>query len=449
MKRPSTLSHAMGLFSVFLLVASCLAMEKNLKPICLYNAVIIDGYGGEPLEDGAVVIQGRRIEAVGVFSDLKIPPEARTINLKGKTVMPGLADMHVHLCGGWDGISVDFLGYQRYLNSLLYAGVTTVLDLGNNLEYILQLRQEIETGRILGPRIYCAGPIINGADPGWPSISYVLTSRYQIPKLIGHLKNAGVDVVKVYSGLSYQMVGTLANAAKRESLRVFIHSTSLEMLNCGIAVYGHMLKEDVPDSFVKEMRRNGIHCITTLAVTESGLARRLSDLNFLDEPLIKDTTPPWFLKDLRSWAARKVRPKQSSKAENFSSKQILKQAQQNTKKLFDAGILICAGTDAPYPGVFMGEGIHRELELLVEAGLEPLEAITAATRNAALLMEDGEEWGTIAPGKLANILVVDGRPDKSISQTRNVDAVILLGKFLDRKKLKFDEKKDPGFQVRK
>ncbi len=448
MKYLSILRPIIAVIFVFLLAASSgLAIQKNQKPICLYNAVIIDGNGGVPFENGAVVIRGRRLEAVGVMSDLKIPPDARMVNMKGKTVMPGLADMHVHLCGGWDGVSVDFLGYQRYLNSLLYSGVTTILDLGNNLDFILQLRQEVEAGRVLGPRIYCAGPIINGADPGWPSISYALSSRYQIPKLIGRLKSANVDVVKVYTGLSHQMIDILANAAKQESMRVFVHSSSQELMECGISAYAHMFKENVPEDFVKAMRRNRIRCITTLAVAESGVARRFADLSYLDDPLVRDTTPPWFLKDLRSWVARKVRPQGSSRAENFGSIQTLKQAQKNTKKLFDSGILLSAGTDAPYPGVFMGEGIHRELELLVEAGLTPLEAITAATKNAALLMEDQEEWGTLTPGKLANVLVVSGRPDKAISQTRNVDIVILQGKILDRKQLKFDEKKDPGFQV--
>ena len=448
MKFLSILRHiTYVLFIIFLIALSGLAKQKDKKPICLYDGVIIDGNGGVPVENGAVVIRDRRIEAVGIISDLKIPADARMINMKGKTVMPGLADMHVHLCGGWDGVSVDLLGYQRYLNSLLYSGITTILDLGNNLDFILQLRQEVEEGRVLGPRIYCAGPIINGADPGWPSISYALSSRYQIPKLIGHLKSADVDVVKVYTGLSHQMVDILANAAKQESLRVFVHSSSLELLDCGISAYAHMFKEDLPDDFVKAMRRNKVQCITTLAVAESGVARRFTDLSYLDNPLVRDTTPPWFLKDLRSWVTRKVSPQGSSRAEDFGSIQTLKHAQKNTKKLFDSGILLSAGTDAPYPGVFMGEGIHRELELLVEAGLTPLEAITVATRNAALLMHDGEEWGTLAPGKLANILVVNGRPDKDIGQTRNVDTVILQGRILDRKQLKFDEKSDPGFQV--
>jgi hypothetical protein len=450
MKLLSILRQVTALFFVLLLMASSsLVVAKQQKPLCLYNAVIIDGNGGVPVEDGAVVIRGNRIDAVGIISDMKIPPDARMMNMKGKTVMPGLADMHVHLCGGWDGMSVDMLGYQRYFNSLLYSGVTTVLDLGNSLEYILQLRQEVKAGRILGPRIYCAGPIISGTDPSWPSISYSLSSRFQIPKLIGHLKNANVDVVKIYSGLSHQMVDILANAAKKESLRVFVHSSSSELLECGIAAYAHMFKGEVSDNFVKLMRRKNIHCVTTLSVTESGVTRRLADLSFLDDPLVKDTTPPWFLKDLRSWVSRKVRPEVSSRTEGVGSIQILKGAQKNAKKLFDAGILLAAGTDAPYPGVFMGEGIHRELELLVEAGLSPLEALTVATKNAAVLMEAEDKWGTLSPGKLANILVLSGRPDKSIRQTRNVDMVILEGKILDRKQLKFDEKKDPGFKVRK
>lgn len=124
----------------------------------------------------------------------------------------------------------------------------------------------------------------------------------------------------------------------------------------------------------------------------------------------------------------------------------MKEEQKNAKRMAEAGILLAAGTDAPYPGVFQGEGIHRELELLVEVGFTPLEAISMATRNAALLMNAAEEWGTVAPGKLANILLLAGQPDKNISNTRNIEIVIQAGKILDRNALKFDLKKDPGFR---
>lgn len=164
------------LFILLILFLHSPSSTKQQKSLCFHHAVIIDGNGGKPIEDGSIVISGDRIEAVGRLDELKVPSDARMINLKGKTVIPSLADMHVHLCGSWDGMSTDMLGYQRYLNSLLYSGVTTVLDLGNNLEYILQLRQEVREGRISGFRIYCAGPLINGADPSWPSLSYALSS---------------------------------------------------------------------------------------------------------------------------------------------------------------------------------------------------------------------------------------------------------------------------------
>jgi imidazolonepropionase-like amidohydrolase len=107
---------------------------------------------------------------------------------------------------------------------------------------------------------------------------------------------------------------------------------------------------------------------------------------------------------------------------------------------------MAAGTDAPYPGDFQGEGIHRELELLVESGLTPLEAITIATRNAATIMNAETEWGTLEPGKLANIVIVDRKPDQNIRETRNVVAVVKEGQILDRSKLKLDPNVDPGYQ---
>jgi imidazolonepropionase-like amidohydrolase len=119
---------------------------------------------------------------------------------------------------------------------------------------------------------------------------------------------------------------------------------------------------------------------------------------------------------------------------------------QNAKRMFDAGVLLAAGTDAPYPGVFQGEGIHHELELLVEAGLTPLQAITVATKNAAILMGAAGEWGTLAPGHVADILVVDGNPDEDIAATRNIALVIQAGRVVDRASLEFEADNDPGFR---
>lgn len=124
----------------------------------------------------------------------------------------------------------------------------------------------------------------------------------------------------------------------------------------------------------------------------------------------------------------------------------LQGAESNVPRLLGAGILFAAGTDAVYPGDFQGEGLHRELELLVEAGLTPLQAITTATKNAAAIVGASEEWGTIEPGKLANLILVDGRPDLRIGDNRHIVAVIKEGAILDRDALRLDHSHIPDYQ---
>ena len=123
MKRRSVL---LGLGMV--IVCSFQELAAQEKPIAIVHARIIDGVGGPPAEDGTVILRGSRIEYAGPSATAAIPRDAQVIDAKGKSVMPGLADMHVHLQGGWDGISVDLLGYQRYLNAMLYSGITTLMD---------------------------------------------------------------------------------------------------------------------------------------------------------------------------------------------------------------------------------------------------------------------------------------------------------------------------------
>ena len=178
-------SRPLGFLVLLLLLSTLLwGVAPAQQATAIRNALIIDGNGGPPLRDGVILIRGRHIEAIGRTAEVAIPGEARVIDAAGKAVLPGLADMHVHLLGGWDGISVDMLGYPRYLNALLYAGVTTILDTGNVLPYIQQIRQEIQSGHLAGPQIYFVGPVVDGPDPVWPPISYSVTSASQIPNYI-------------------------------------------------------------------------------------------------------------------------------------------------------------------------------------------------------------------------------------------------------------------------
>lgn len=444
-------TYRRALLVLVCIVASLLngAVLVAQQSTAIVNARVIDGRGGVPIANGVVVVRGDRIVAVGAASAVTVPPGAQVIDVRGKTVMPGLADMHVHLLGGWDGINSDMLGFQRYLNALLYAGVTTVLDAGNALPYISQMRQEVVAGRIAGPKIFMSGPLIDGPNAFWPHLSMPVSSSAQIPRYVKQLKTARADVVKAYSGLTNDQVAEVVAAAAAESLPVFadvfLRNGTAPVAQLGIGAFAHLGTVPATDETITVMREKQVATITTLAVEESFSRRRLRDLRFLEEPLVANTMPPWFVADLKAYAAEKTAV--SDSATIFRAEFRLRAAKSNAKLLSDAGILLVAGTDSPYPGAYFGESLHRELELLVEAGLTPLQAISAATSNAAQLMKQAAEWGTLEVGKRADVLIINGDPSARISDTRRIDMVMQSGRVLNRESLTFNAATDPGFRV--
>jgi len=445
MRQRESLWFAVGLA----VLCSCHVAAAQEKPIAILHGRMIDGLGGPPVEDAAVILQGSKIAYAGPASGAKVPQGAQVIDAKGKTVMPGLADMHVHLTGGWDGIGTDLLSYQRYLNAMLYSGVMTVLDTGNYQPWVLQLRQEAASGRLLSPRIYCTGAMIDAADPAWPDLAYALTSRTQIPEFVERDKRNGVDLIKGYANLSDRMLRRLVQEAHKQKLRVVIdqweRNGSPDLVQTGIDGFAHAPTRKMSADDIQVIKDHGLFVITTLVVEEYSARRRLADLKFLDEPLIAETTPPWFLADLRAEATKSL--SDAEKSELQQSATGFDEMVRNVKKLVDTGVLVAAGTDAPYPGLFQGEALHHELELLVSAGMTPLQAIRLATFNAARIMHAEEEWGSLQTARVANVMIVAGNPAERISDTRKIETVILNGRILDRASLKFDVKRDPGFRA--
>jgi imidazolonepropionase-like amidohydrolase len=431
-----------------LTVISLVAGPVGAATIAITNVRIIDGNGAEPIEHGSVIIQDRRILAIGKSSDIRVPPGAKRIDGKGGSVLPGLADMHVHLLGGTNGVGLDILGYQKYLNALLYAGVTTVMDTGNVEPFIMQLRAETRSGRVLGPRIYCVGPLIDGADPVWPALSFAVASKDQVPRIVASLAAEKVDFVKLYVGLSDQLVRTISAEAKKRNLRTIIdqwvRNGSADIAQEGIAGFAHFPSHRISDETIATIKSGKVFLISTLAVQESSLGRRFSDLKFLDNPLIADTTPKAALDGLRKEYGG-LSAAQLAEKSTFTNSVDFAGAESNVPRLRDAGILFAAGTDAIYPGDFQGEGLHRELELLVESGLSPLQAITTATKNAAAIVNASGEWGTLEAGKLADLIIVDGKPDQRISDTRNISIVIKEGAIIDRTALRLDHSRIPDY----
>ena len=314
MRQRKSLQFAVAL--VVLCPLPCLAAQE--KSIAILHARLIDGLGGPPVEDSVVILQGNKVEYAGPANAAKVPQGSQIIDGKGKTVMPGLADMHVHLQGGWDGISVDLLGYQRYLNAMLYSGVTTVMDTGDYQPWILQLRQEAASGHLLSPRIYCTGAMIDAADPAWPDLAYALSSRAQIPEFVQRDKQAAVDLIKGYANLSDRMLRRLVTEAHKEKIRVVIdqweRNGSPDLVQTGIDGFAHAPTRKMAADDIQLIHDRGLFVITTLTVEEYSARRRLADVKFLDEPLIADTTPPWFLTELRVEAKRNLRRREKRRA---------------------------------------------------------------------------------------------------------------------------------------
>jgi hypothetical protein len=261
------------------------------------------------------------------------------------------------------------------------------------------------------------------------------------------LKRDNVDLIKAYVGLSHPVLERLVAEGRKVSLRVIIdqwqRNGSPDLVDDGIYGFAHLPTRLLAAHDVAFMQLHHTAFISTLIVFESQSRRRLTDLGFLQDPLVRDTSPPSFLAGLRAESARKLSEEEVQHAQRWT--ELLRNAMTNANALFRAGVTLTAGTDAPYPGDMQGEGLHHELELLVESGLTPLEAIMVATHNAAQFI-GATDWGTIEPGKLATLIIVDGRPDRNISDTRKVVRVMMRGHSIDRESLKLVHQNDPGYE---
>lgn len=457
----STMRHILVL-PVVVLAATALAGTASLSSrdgrrqgaqsavTVITGATLVDGTGRPPVADAAVVIEGDRIRAVGARAAVSVPAGATVIDGRGRTVMPGLVDLHTHLQGGWDGESADMLNFGRYLDALLYSGVTTILDPGNSMPYVTQIRQEIAAGRLRGPTVFCAGPMIDSGDPMWPPLAEPLTSFGQVPRLVKRLAANKVDFIKAYAGLSDLHIKALADEGRTEHLRVIAdvweRNGSLSLVRTGLYAFAHAPHAiELSDETISEMKNRGMAVISTITVRESFAVRRMQDLSFMNQPLVKDVIPAHFLAEIRDAAAKNAFDPKAPAIAAWT--RALDTTKRNVLKLWNAGVLVAAGTDAPYPGVFQGEGLHRELELLVEAGLTPVQAIQAATGNAAKFVAgDNADWGTIEAGKRADLVLVTGRPYERIGDTRTIADVVLAGRRLDRAQLRI-QPGDPAYRT--
>ena len=418
-----------------------------MQTVLLRDVRLIDGTGAPPREHVSLLLRNGRIEKIG--ETMLVPSGVQVRELTGKTVMPGLISAHSHLGLIVDGAESSATGYTRenvtaQLKQFERYGVTTILSLGLNRDLVYELRDEQRAGRLGGATILTAGRGIGvpGGAPPLPAAAdqiYRPASADEARKDVDELAGHHADIVKIWvdqlHGAAPEMTPEIYKAVIEEShkkhMRVAAHEYALEdarqLVADGVDVLAHSVRDQVvDDAFLQAMKQNKVWYVPTFTVDESFFvyAERPA---FMQTEFFQQAAGP---KLLAKFNAPGYAEKINQDAQTAQHRKDFAVGQQNLKKIFDDGVNVGFGTDSgALPGRIPGFAEHRELELMVEAGLTPMQAITAATGENAKLLHLADR-GTIAAGKRADLLVLDADPLADIRNTRRIVAVYHDGRSI-------------------
>jgi imidazolonepropionase-like amidohydrolase len=440
------------LLSLTLLLASGRS-DPEQKALVLTHVTIIDITGGAPKPDMTVVITGARITDLGEAGKVSVPQGGKEIDAGGKFLIPGLWDMHVH----W---------YGRDTLTLFTAnGVTGIRQMFGTSD-LLRWRDEIAKGSLQGPRMVVASPIIDGPQPVWPG-SISVRDEAEGRKAVTRVKQWGADFVKVYSLLPREAYFGIADEARKQGLPVEGHVpfslSAAEASDAGQKSIEHLTgvilacadkeaesrSEPVNANSSPARTRPEVQALETFSAKKEAelFARFIKNgtwqcptLNvrrstaYQDDPNFKNDDRLRYIprQILERWGMRMG----NRRAEFYANEKRLFQKQVEViGDMNRAGVLLLAGTDTGNPFCFPGFSLHDELALLVKAGLTPTESLRAATLNPAKFFGLDQTLGTIEQGKLADLVLLEANPLEDIRNTQRIDAVIMNGRFYDRKAL--------------
>lgn len=433
--------------------------------IALTHVRVIDGTGAPALEDQTIVIEGGRIKALGSVAKTPVPAGAKVLDMPGNSALPGLVGMHDHLfypSGGRTAIynEMGFSAPRLYLAG----GVTSIRTTGSVEPFTdLSLRKLIEDGKMPGPEIHVTGPYLEGAGAFTPQM-HELTGPEDARKTVEYWADEGVTSFKAYVNITRAELAAVIDAAHRRGLKVTGHLCSIgfreaaalgiDDLEHGILVDTEFVPGKTPDvcpssqqtdttlakldpesppvqEMIRELVQRHVAITSTLPVFETLVTNR---------PPLQQRALDAMLPEARiDYLATRVRiaegggPPGTGKLD-WSS--LLKKEMQFEHNFAKAGGLLIAGEDPTgYGGVLPGFGDQREVELLVEAGFSPVEAIRIASSNGAQFLGESGRIGTIAPGMQADLVVVRGDPAARIADIENVEIVFKEGVGFDSEKL--------------
>jgi imidazolonepropionase-like amidohydrolase/ABC-type multidrug transport system permease subunit len=448
-------------------------MQRN-DTFIVRNAKVFVG-DGRVLEQASVLIRQGRIDTIfGAGVDVS-NVKAEIVEGSGKTILPGLIDVHVHL-GAPGGIYSDPKDYQtdsipeRALAQYLYSGVTTVRSTGDTLEGSLAVRQRSATGDLIGAELFVCGPLFTTEDGHGteyfrflegPAKQAMLSQFVRTPKSAGEarkqvdeLKSAGVDAIKAVlesgrTGMLFARMDTanfraVVDEANRQRLPAAVHTGSsrdvADAVDAGAASVEHgSFTEAIPDDLLARMASRGTSYDPTLSVLEAWTQLFAGQTNLLKRPLVQQAVSQHLLSGTSKALAD---GKMTNEEQAAGLRGALSIATSNLLRAWKAGVPLVTGSDAGNTLVFHGPTVHRELQLWVQAGIPPAVALQAATWNAAKLLRAESRIGLVAEGKDANLLIVDGDPTRDITATERISMVVLKGERIRRADL-FDADKNP------
>ncbi len=429
---------------------------QNATPLVIQGGTLIDATGRPPLEDAVIVIEGNRFKAVGKRGEVAVPTGSRIVDVKGKTILPGLIDGHCHL--------LDFVG-ELYL----HLGITTCPDITqNDDEWTMAQRDGTNLGKIRGPRIWSTGTRLVGPPPSWAlraESGYLIKSPEDARSIIRKKQEAGIEIIKFNEYVSPEAIKAGAEEANRLGLPMTCHCLDVFLAaEAGFAgvehhwapgmtsiadvkkrwevhelrMTGKINTADVAfyyesenfDKIIKAMAENKVSWSPTIAtwfrpLSPSAERFKERELSILDNPRAAYLPAVMREQTLRQY----------DRYAKFPADR-LKRTREGYNKIADfiarfvqAGGIIRAGSD-PNNGL-PALGLHQEMVMFVEAGLTPVQAIQAATINVAKAFRKDKDFGTVEPGKVADIIAVEGDPLKDIWAVQNVKLVVLNGEVVD------------------
>ncbi len=412
-----------------------------LQTIAITHVTVLNPGDAVTLRDQTVLVRANRIASVAPAATTGLPPHSRVLDGRGKFLIPGLWDMHVH---------TDVPGGRGVLALYVANGVTGVRDMGGDWDTLRRWRRAIASGTLVGPRLVVSGPYLDGNDQPIPHL--LVRTPAEAVAAVDSLARLGVDFVKLHTGLTRESYFAAERAARAHGLPVAGHVPRVVgaagASDSGLASIEHLLAVPVPctpaESLALEPRyavqgalgrcssRNLAPLYALLAKNHTWVtptfAAQVEVAGWPNRGVPGDSLQHYLPAVLRSYVAR-IFPMPDSIPAGADSvgRAILRKRLNQITELQRAGVGILTGTDAPLRNSPPGFGLHEELFLLVQGGLAPAQALRAATVDAARFLGLQDSLGSIASGKLADLVLLDADPLADIRNTRRIRAVIANG----------------------